>query len=637
MADAVETLGTTLQELVRRLFEIEKEDPGNSDIAHELSTHVSEIAQQYTQFVVSYAHRLPEIQQQTASILRQLYAFWEGNSFKSLQNVQFSEAIPWMRLKDKVLFAIRTTQAIRNALSQQAESFQELHTAIFELRGQLVTNEEDIPKFATVDREVAVPLTDMLRHAMTGLLAIETYIGPEQHERTQFREGEGLLADIQKHPGYPSIKDILQPADGVVRSFGKLIESTAYLSGKVRSELERQDGILKAADRDVQLELDNDYLRNTLYGYLPVADALNTLEELPGPLTKLLNEGASRLRSAITEREQNQADDLARAHEVYSAALEVAQREKVDGTLLFLNDGRNPSLGGVLEEFRNDLAGFASPEEGRANTRSDTELRELIVEITPPQELAPFNYWMADNTLSVEPHASAIEGDQSRFASAEREYLLEQATRIAEALSGNSASPQLRGAFTSIAVKLADVNKILLLGQEYLTAQEIFYAETESLMDPLVAELRMHLRGLERYMNRFADWREFIHSGVDVLATTVDERELSSIPIELADRLSDIPIVEPEVLKSLEEVGGWPSAHGQSRGARILGIARSISNLASAVVLWIGKGVADGFKRQLGMAIVTALTPTALFVLDKITGLGWLSPAIAAVKTLLGL
>ncbi|WP_455270293.1 hypothetical protein [Rhizobium herbae] len=264
-------------------------------------------------------------------------------------------------------------------------------------------------------------------------------------------------------------------------------------------------------------------------------------------------------------------------------------------------------------------------------------LRHDIVEMTPSQELAPFQYEMTETGLSVLPLRSATEGNATRYAAAQRGHLLDVAAHIAESLAGSNCSPQLRWAFTSIAAKLKDEGAILLLGQSVWTSQQVFEAEEDSLMNPLAALLRSHLLGLEQYLAQFDDWRDFVSSSVDVSVSEENEKAISDDLAALSRELSIIEAVDKAVVDSLDEAAQWPILRTKWRGGRIQAKVRTLGNLVSAALRSLGREALDQGRQGIALAIIGAISVGALTGILNIPGFQWLPGALRAAKALLGM
>lgn len=289
-------------------------------------------------------------------------------------------------------------------------------------------------------------------------------------------------------------------------------------------------------------------------------------------------------------------------------------------------DGAFQQLLGKIGQIRSDY--YRLPK-----VSSSDELVARIHSVTPLQEPAPFQYQMTDKGLSLLAAEPTLNGANPRHVAAEKEYLLEHAERITETLRTSNTSPSLKLAFSAIARKIADDHKLLSLGQEFWTAQAILTAEAGSLMDSLAAELRLHLTNLDRYLNRFAEWNEFVREGLNVQVSEEDEKIISDAAAGIAAQLAPIPTVDPEVPDSLRQTAAWPILHGEFRGGRILARLRSIANLASAVLLRLGSWAGDAAKDNIGTVVIGALFAIATLI-SGIPGFGWLYQALELARHL---
>ncbi|KQX98734.1 hypothetical protein ASE23_24130 [Rhizobium sp. Root73] len=263
-------------------------------------------------------------------------------------------------------------------------------------------------------------------------------------------------------------------------------------------------------------------------------------------------------------------------------------------------------------------------------------LRLEITEKTPSQDIAPFQYEMTETGLFVLPLHSVTDGERERFVEAQRAHLMEVAAEITMSLASSNCSAQLKWVFALVGNKLKDEGVILLLGQAVATAQEVFLAEENSLMDHLAALLRNQLSGLDRYLSNFEDWRSFVSSSTDVAVSNDDEIAMSDSLIVLSGALAAIPTVDSEVVSSLNEAAQWRASGKRSRGGRILAMARTLGNLASAVFKSLGKAVVDTGRKNIASIILAGIV-SVLGAMQNIPGLQWLPAVIEAAKALLRL
>ncbi len=274
----------------------------------------------------------------------------------------------------------------------------------------------------------------------------------------------------------------------------------------------------------------------------------------------------------------------------------------------------------------------ANIDDDQSEALPSAQLRERLEELTGDQEPAPFHYQLTENALSIAPYRPEYFENLGKFAGAEKQYLIDQSARIERTLEGTNCSPSLRAVFSDLAARLDDESKILQLGQEFWTSQRILAAEAEALMDPLVAELRAHLETVERYLNRFRDWREFVNDGVAVMVSDDGEASLRDATVGISNGLSEIPIVDSEVPISLNQAANWPVLHDQHRGGRILARLRTLGNMISAVFKNVGQWAVEDVKKQIGRVIVDNISQGALEVFHHVRDMDWVRHVIEVAR-----
>ncbi|XAZ21461.1 hypothetical protein LVY75_21785 [Sinorhizobium sp. B11] len=265
------------------------------------------------------------------------------------------------------------------------------------------------------------------------------------------------------------------------------------------------------------------------------------------------------------------------------------------------------------------------------------QLRERLEELTGDQEPAPFHYQLTENALKVVELETGPQVGQAKFATAQKEYLVNQGARIAKVLEGANCSPTLKGVFADIAKVLGDERNILQLGQEFWTGQKVLAEEEETLMGPLLADLKAHLEAVDKYLSRFQDWRDFVKDGVGVRVSDEQEQALDTTTSIVAEGIAEIPIVDPEVPDTLNQSARWPTLHNEARGGRILAKARTFANLFSAVFKHPHQWATDDLKKRIGYTIVSLIGYTALTVFSHIPGLEWVPAAVNAARAFFGL
>lgn len=272
------------------------------------------------------------------------------------------------------------------------------------------------------------------------------------------------------------------------------------------------------------------------------------------------------------------------------------------------------------------------------NGRSSIEsLPHLASEAIPEQQLGPFSYEFVGSRLSVAHVESRAKGNQAHVDAAQI-HLIEQARKISELLSSNNSSPELKAVFLSLAEKLEDRSKILLLGLQVGTARAVFVGEEETLMDSLAAFLRDYLAGLGRYLDRFDDWREYVRESAGFDVSEEDEELLIQTTHTVARELDQIPIVDEEVIVSLDTAARWPILESAVRSEQILARTRTLGNILLAVYKRISKVIIDEAMKALGRVIVTYLGGIGLkIIFSKLVGFEWFSGLISGLKDLLNL
>jgi hypothetical protein len=297
-----------------------------------------------------------------------------------------------------------------------------------------------------------------------------------------------------------------------------------------------------------------------------------------------------------------------------------------------LQNSRNrPSLDGFLPEgtdfegaFRLLQLEFARlPQQTTLDLRDDAPARaDRLRAIVPEQKIAPAQFEFANDILVVaSQEASADSSDLTNISSA-RELLIEQGERIIQSLEGANVDRKLRENIEELQKILRDGSDIVKLGIMTMTCEHVVSGVADQISDATTGLLTAHTNGLRLYVAQFPDWHRFVGNAEMVEISEYDIEKLVVATSSLAEKLSSVENVDPEVPKVINFVNELVRSPKKTSKKAVFALIRTLENLIAKVYGYLSNFIAEVAVKTSSKVSGAVAVAIAAAVLTSTMGLG---------------
>ncbi|KVK62688.1 hypothetical protein L905_19155 [Agrobacterium sp. TS43] len=252
------------------------------------------------------------------------------------------------------------------------------------------------------------------------------------------------------------------------------------------------------------------------------------------------------------------------------------------------------------------------------------------------QALAPFQFAISGDRLTVQSQATHPKTGSERIVAAAARALNAQAEDLADDLEGSN-HPRLFRAFNRLRTALSDGSSVVEIGMLCSTLDGQIRAASEELSESLLALLLSFSKGVMDFASQFEEWQEFSDNAAEASFEPQDGENYTKIARVLAAELERRQEVDSKVPEALRQVAEWNAKTDSPRSRLSLG--RTVLNIITVCFNELVKKPAQIAIGVTGTAIVAVVLHQAAIHAAEISRTpegSWLRPAVRVIENHIG-
>ncbi|MGV1943529.1 hypothetical protein ACQZ5D_23880 [Agrobacterium sp. 22-211-1] len=293
----------------------------------------------------------------------------------------------------------------------------------------------------------------------------------------------------------------------------------------------------------------------------------------------------------------------------------------------------------VLSSQVTSLVRDARDASKRLMTSRIQSLETDILDIPPEQSLAPYQFTISGNRLTLQPQDTTPKSGAAAMIEAALKALNVLAEDVDEDLS-QSNHPRLFRSFKRLRDALTENSSVVEIGMLCASFDAQVNAASDELSDSLLALLTSFSKGVTNYASQFEEWQSFSDNAAEANFTPDDGKTYAQVARELANELERRPEVDDRVPEALRQVADWNDRASTPKSR--LSVGRTVLNIIAVcfsevlakptklAVKTMGTTIAVGLGTAAGAAVVAIVLNQAnvhLAELAKPPEAAWLRPA----------
>ena len=262
-----------------------------------------------------------------------------------------------------------------------------------------------------------------------------------------------------------------------------------------------------------------------------------------------------------------------------------------------------------------------------------------ILDIPPEQSLAPYQFTISGNRLTLQPQDTTPKSGAAAMIEAALKALNVLAEDVDEDLS-QSNHPRLFRSFKRLRDALTENSSVVEIGMLCASFDAQVNAASDELSDSLLALLTSFSKGVTNYASQFEEWQSFSDNAAEANFTPDDGKTYAQVARDLANELERRPEVDDRVPEALRQVADWNDRASTPKSR--LSVGRTVLNIIAVcfsevlakptklAVKTMGTTIAVGLGTAAGAAVVAIVLNQAsvhLAELAKPPEAAWLRPA----------
>lgn len=252
------------------------------------------------------------------------------------------------------------------------------------------------------------------------------------------------------------------------------------------------------------------------------------------------------------------------------------------------------------------------------------------------QALAPFQFTISGDRLTLQPQTTHPKSGSERIVAAAARALHAQAEDLADDLEGSN-HPRLFRAFNRLRAALDDGSNVVEIGMLCSTLDGQIRAASEELSDSLLALLLSFSKGVMDFTSQFDEWQEFSDNAAEANFEPQDGENYTKIAKVLAVELERRQEVDAKVPEALRQVAEWNEKTDSPRSRLSLG--RTVLNIITVCFNELVKKPAQMAIGVASTAIVAVVLHQAAIHAAEISRTpegSWLRPAVRVIENHVG-
>lgn len=266
----------------------------------------------------------------------------------------------------------------------------------------------------------------------------------------------------------------------------------------------------------------------------------------------------------------------------------------------------------ALEDMEATVASWRrSQSAGNANTDEPASVRaeevarilvasdqaRVVVSRVPEQKIAPMQFEVRDNKISVAREKNFTEEEDRLNVAAAREELIEEGRELLQSLKGSNCDRRSIEVFSKLQKQLEADENIIRISMVSARFEALIPSLEEALATPVLLRLQVHARDIETYAAQFPNWQRYKDNDAELKLEPSDGDNLVVAAEQvLAELTANKEHVDEEVTSNLQLLTELPAQGAQSPKGRNLALLRTLGNLASEAFKWAARFAVDTLK-----------------------------------------